>query len=107
MEPQAASFNVNLRPLIAAQNLPQRRTEFLLKSVHALIIRAKLRLDRGPLDEDRPQRINPVQPLCQPAIDIEGKGRMGQCCKVFFVNWHGMILQATKIIVRKPDERGP
>ena len=71
---------------------------FALKFCHAPVVGAELLLERGPLDEGGSRRRYPVQPLRQPAIEVERKGRMGKRGKIGLVERHGMLLQAVEVV---------
>src|SRR4051795_460505 len=107
MQCDAVVVEIENRPVIPRPDLPQSLAEKSFEIVHAPIIRAKLLLERRPCDEGRLRRHYPVQPLRQPAIQVERQGRMSQRRKIGLIERYSVLLQAVEVISRKLDSRRP
>lgn len=70
---QAQTLSVQLYPrrLVAGCHLPKGYAEFALKRPHMAVIRTKLLHEGGPLEEHGAFRIDTVQPLRKPRIEVE------------------------------------
>src|SRR3954452_24397601 len=105
MQCDAVVVEVENRPVIPRPDLPQSLAKKSFEIVHAPIIRAKLLLERRPCDEGWFRRRYPVQPLRQPAIEIDCKGRVSKRRKIGLIERYSVLLQAVEVISRKLDGR--
>ena len=81
--------------------------KFGFEMAHAPVVGAELLLERGPLDEGGPVRVDAMQPLRQPCVEVERQGGMSKRRKIGLVKRHGVFLQAVEVVEGKLDRRGP
>ncbi len=71
--PQRHAVFVEIDPgsPVAGKDLPKSHPELSPEMVHSFVVRPKLLPHGLPRDEGRPLRVNPVQPLCKPAVKVK------------------------------------
>ena len=79
----------------------------MLEVVHPAKFGSELLLECGPGDELWLTMWHPVQPLCEPSVDVQSRGRMRQPCESTLIQRHGVVLEAGEVFVAQADRRGP
>src|SRR4051794_11573964 len=98
MQGDALIIEVEPGSVVAGMYLSKRGAKFRLEVIHAAIVGTELLLECRPCDECGFRRGNPVQPLRQPCVKVERKGGMRERGQIVLVKWHGMRLQAGKVV---------
>jgi len=68
-----------------------------------LVIGPELLLKRCPRDNLGLLARYPVQPLCQPSIEVQSQGRVCQSRKGALIQRHGVVLKAEEVFMAQPE----
>jgi len=72
--------------------------EVVLEILHLADSGPGLFLESGPSNELGLTAWYPVQSLCEPCVEVQSHGRMGQSCKRALVEGHSVFLEAVEVI---------
>ena len=79
-------------------NLMQKTTEELSEPADSRVALAELFLKTYPSHELWLAFLKAVEPLGQPAVDVERYCGVGECGDGAFIKWHGETLQTVEVV---------
>ena len=96
----ALGVGVDTGGIVERQNLFQRHPERGPEMVYAVVPLPELSMQRGPRNRYGFVGRYAVQAVCQPCVNVEGKGAVREAGYVVLVEWYGVSLEAFPIVER-------